>query len=563
MALRTLNITHANGDSETYSVDREKFIGVRQMTVDGNIVNVEHTAKINQVNRATTFGGTNSLALGRDVAPLLKDIKGNATIAYSLRDLNDSQSPFNVVNIRRASDSVTRDFTAKDLLDGTLEDWLGSGVDGHVVTWYDQSGNGSHLTQPTPSSQPKIEKEIRFSLQKSTLLPDAAGSASGLGFTVTGIAHDSKDDVLWAVNLGDDIEPVNTIKTPSLVKLSPKGETKLDEIDLVPVVGGESIQGIAYDSSDDTLWLSEGSGSDVVYHINKDGTFIETLNLPSSSGITYDSTTDTLWTCNFTTSLIKNYTKTGTEISSNAVTFSGIDMLAYHKDSNTVWASGGGNGTVGFIRIFDIATSTWGEQLDLADITLSVEGIAFVGNQLMVADDGYFHQSSATNTVQCFNYTALPYISFDSSDFFQVSFVESLEGASTQIAVVDFKNVSTSMSYSGLSNTDRRLGSFRSNGNPALNAGASAIAPDDNFDGITLDFAVFDNTVGNMHLNGEAIITDSPVGSNGMSGISVGKDHDGSPTFQGLAYEFIFYPTNDSSNRVALETNINDYYLIY
>jgi hypothetical protein len=30
------------------------------------------------------------------------------------------------------------------------------GNDGHVSTWYDQSGNGNNATQATPASQPKI-----------------------------------------------------------------------------------------------------------------------------------------------------------------------------------------------------------------------------------------------------------------------------------------------------------------------------------------------------------------------------------------------------------------------
>ena len=60
-----------------------------------------------------------------------------------------------VVEVRRSSDDAERFFTAAEVADGTLVDWVGAG-DGHVVTWYDQSGNGNHATQATPASQPKV-----------------------------------------------------------------------------------------------------------------------------------------------------------------------------------------------------------------------------------------------------------------------------------------------------------------------------------------------------------------------------------------------------------------------
>jgi len=55
MADRTLTINHADGDSETYTIKRDKFAGVRSMSVDGNTVTVDHTAVPKPINKETTL----------------------------------------------------------------------------------------------------------------------------------------------------------------------------------------------------------------------------------------------------------------------------------------------------------------------------------------------------------------------------------------------------------------------------------------------------------------------------------------------------------------------------
>jgi len=87
----------------------------------------------------------------------LLDEYSGAAAAYSLRSL--SASTTNVVKVRRSGDDAELDFTADEVSDGTLADWVVAGggtEDGFVVTWYDQSGNGNNATQATAASQPKI-----------------------------------------------------------------------------------------------------------------------------------------------------------------------------------------------------------------------------------------------------------------------------------------------------------------------------------------------------------------------------------------------------------------------
>lgn len=86
------------------------------------------------------------------VGETLSSIADSAA-AYSLRALGGGDPM--VARVRRSSDDVEKDFTASDM-GAALEDWVGSGNDGHVTSWYDQSGNGRHAEQPTAGNQPKI-----------------------------------------------------------------------------------------------------------------------------------------------------------------------------------------------------------------------------------------------------------------------------------------------------------------------------------------------------------------------------------------------------------------------
>jgi hypothetical protein len=97
-------------------------------------------------------------ALGRQrrlnsVGESLLQISPNASIALSLRSLTGGD-PL-VVRVRRSSDNLEQDFTASEVSSGALVDFVGSGNDGFVETWYDQSGS-KNATQTNTSNQPKI-----------------------------------------------------------------------------------------------------------------------------------------------------------------------------------------------------------------------------------------------------------------------------------------------------------------------------------------------------------------------------------------------------------------------
>ena len=79
---------------------------------------------------------------------------GGADAAYSLRDIGAMNG--RVVEVRRDSDNAVEDFTANQVASGAVEAFVGGSNSGYVSTWYDQSGNGRDMIQPTTADQPRI-----------------------------------------------------------------------------------------------------------------------------------------------------------------------------------------------------------------------------------------------------------------------------------------------------------------------------------------------------------------------------------------------------------------------
>jgi hypothetical protein len=95
-----------------------------KITHEPSTVTADHTAVPKAQSKETTFGGSKSITVNRDIEPLLSKVVGGAAAAYSLRDLNDSQGNNNVVRVRRESDNSEKDFLAKELSNGTLTRWV-------------------------------------------------------------------------------------------------------------------------------------------------------------------------------------------------------------------------------------------------------------------------------------------------------------------------------------------------------------------------------------------------------------------------------------------------------
>lgn len=86
----------------------------------------------------------------------LLDQYTGASAAYSLRELSDAWAGQAVIEVYRASDGATSDFTSAEITDGTMATWLGT-TGGFIETWYDQSGNGFNaIPVGTALNKPRI-----------------------------------------------------------------------------------------------------------------------------------------------------------------------------------------------------------------------------------------------------------------------------------------------------------------------------------------------------------------------------------------------------------------------
>jgi len=115
------------------------------------------------------------------VGESVTQIAPDPAAAYSLRSLTGGDPK--VVRVRRDSDNSEQDFTASGVSSGALVDFVGSGNNGFVETWYDQSGNGNDAVQATAANQPKI-------VSAGSLVVDSSG--------VPELEFDGSNDVLSA-----------------------------------------------------------------------------------------------------------------------------------------------------------------------------------------------------------------------------------------------------------------------------------------------------------------------------------------------------------------------------
>lgn len=130
----------------------------------------------------------------------------SAATAYSLRQLKTGVT--NVVRVRRSSDSAESDFTADEITDGTLTTWTGAN-DGFVVTWYEQSGNGSDLTESTAANQPQL-------VSSGSVLLD--GSHPALYFDGTNDQFTAAGNINW--NLSNNLTLVSVSSMPDVAGIA-------------------------------------------------------------------------------------------------------------------------------------------------------------------------------------------------------------------------------------------------------------------------------------------------------------------------------------------------------
>ncbi len=157
------------------------------------------------------------------------------------------------------------------------------------------------------------------------------------GFTCTGMTYDEADECFWVCNYG--LESVaEDIKKPSLIKLSRNFEI-IQEIDFSSInhnINDINMQGVAYDSSSDSLWVSVGQS---LVNITKQGKLINRIFVDldcAMNGVCYEEKTDTIWILCYKDYLL-NITKEGKILKIISCNIKDQDQLAYSEQGELYW----------------------------------------------------------------------------------------------------------------------------------------------------------------------------------------------------------------------------------
>jgi hypothetical protein len=118
---------------------------------------------------------------------LLLDTYGSARLAFSLRKLRTAYGG-SAIRIRRSNDNAEQDigFSGNDLDTAAISSFVSSNS-AYIVTWYDQSGNGTDATMATAANQARIVNAGTLDLYNS-FRPTSIFDGSNDHYTHTGVS---------------------------------------------------------------------------------------------------------------------------------------------------------------------------------------------------------------------------------------------------------------------------------------------------------------------------------------------------------------------------------------
>ena len=152
----------------------------------------------------------------RETRPSLLDLYGGANAAYSLRNLSLAWRDQDVVEVRRASDDTTSGFTATEVSNGSMEQWVNATItkplDLKELNPVTGQRDGAAITAAAAYSL----RDLTTSRTNITSNGDTGGDTSGAW--VVQVRRDSDDDLKSftadEVADGDVAEWVNDVALP-------------------------------------------------------------------------------------------------------------------------------------------------------------------------------------------------------------------------------------------------------------------------------------------------------------------------------------------------------------
>lgn len=231
----------------------------------------------------------------------------------------------------------------------------------------------------------------------------------------------------------------------------------------------------------------------------------------------------------------------------------------YSGDAIVVTTNGSDSASIGFVN----------NELD----TASLEAFAGSGDAYVSV---WYDQSGNGNNATQTSFSSMPKIvssgstilengkaavEFDgTSVFFQASSVNVPQPTSYFITY-RYNNFSSDL-YNDLSdgNVSRQLNDNTGGGYVRAFAGSTFLSSILSSNNQELRYSLFNGLNSALAINGGLAQTGN-AGALAINNMNIGKS--GASYMDGKIQEFIIYPTNQSSNRTGIETNINSYYSIY
>ena len=517
-----------------------------KITHEPSTVTADHTATPKAQSKETTFGGSKSITIKRDIEPLLSEVVGGASAAYSLRDLNDKAGNSKVVRVRRASDHCERDFRAKEVKD--IAKWVNTqtvppldlqelDADGHR-TGATITAAAAYSLRNLSSTYTGNVVDVRRSSDDAEESFTAAEVADG---TLTGWVGPAEWDDSASVDSTGDWEAIDSTISHSVDKyvLTYTANTQWAILNTAPNLINNNPVTISVDVKNGTsgnaaVYLGAsivGGGNQTLGQIGATSdswqTLTATLNASSNTfdkpSIRFDMTSGTVEFKNFTVS-------------------QGNDGFV------SQWYDQSGNGN-------HATQGTDASQPKIVDGGSLVSG----GLEFDGVDDGLFTSSNLTDTIQSATIFALTQDGVTSGTASMVrirtngnfgnfdGFVwekttSDTYGANTFIEGANGV-VSTATGGQGTRNTSKNL-------NTLVYQQSQILA----YENGAIDETLNDVPIGSTPVGDVTLVDQLWIGQN---------FDDNARPFNGTMSEVIIYFTDQSANREAIEANINNQYDIY
>ena len=411
-------------------------------------------------------------------------------------------------------------------------------TDGFVTQWYDQSGNANHATQGTDASQPKIV--------------DAGSLVSG------GIDFDGVDDTL---TLSSPLGITSTASHFAVTNLNSTGTTDTFFDNRDSSTDGYSIRtndasNINFDwlSSDAEVARVSGEG---LYYFNKTSSQAQsganggTLVTASDSGSISVTTVPRIGARSFTSALnffggtINEFIIYGSDQSDNRTAFEANIGETYGIDLPS-GVDTGYDQVDGFVE-------TWYDQSGNGNDAVQLTA----GSQPKIVDAGVLLTTGGNPSVDFYNNSLLETSAFTDGSASSIFSVINNQSANSTRKVfytkLDFPNKGVVWNYRG----DRSAGEYDF---VSYDGSTNSLTSSDSTSPFHFVSSTIINSDKEVFINGTSKATSSDTfvlddGSLALGDAVFGTGFD----FQ----EIIIYGSDQSANRVAIETNINNQYNIY